>query len=365
MYTKIKNASLENLQSKIDVITTSVKKLITERNSIKEEYSRNLSKLNEEFRYYILFPSMYDNVNIVDEAFESEFKIATLLGFKTILFDYDKFIKTGSVKTNDVYFNESSKVIYRGWMLNGNNPFGVLRPNYSKLAKEFSYRLINNTHDYEYCHYSGINDTLKFLLLRSDIIYPKSIHYGCMDYNNDFVDLVCNSFEYAHTKEKRDIFDSSRTKSYIIKDGVKSEKGTDCFMLSPGDDFRNKIQNFVNLRSTLFNGYIQLKEVLPIFRNSDNNTHEIRAFVLNNQIVDVSCNSGIDFEIPETVFTVIQQIIDLKIDSKFYTIDLFMLENEKWALNEIGDGQVSGLASQASILAFYTKLQNILNDTIC
>jgi hypothetical protein len=131
-------------------------------------------------------------------------------------------------------------------------------------------------------------------------------------------------------------------------------------LLEPGDDFKTKVYGFIQLRHKLFTGHLVLKQVLNLKRNEDNSTFELRAFVLFGKVLKITCNSNFDFEYDQTAIDIIQNVIQCDIQSNFYTIDIMQLEDGSWIVNELGDGQVSGLATQENAFIFYNLLKNSL-----
>ena len=64
----------------------------------------------------LLMPSNPLNINEIDPFFIEEYEAALLVGFKVILFDFDKFVNKNILKLNIKTANESI-ILYRGWMM--------------------------------------------------------------------------------------------------------------------------------------------------------------------------------------------------------------------------------------------------------
>lgn len=371
MYTTLKEDRLDKLNLEIEVLENIIKgyrKEVRHLYSLKNSF---IDTLNESYKFYLLFPSNYDNLNKVDQACLDEYNAAVLLGFNIILFDFDHFIETGELKTNDVYFNENAMVLYRGWMMKvgGRDCISDLfQENYSYpyLYSAFNGKLINNDMQYAICHYYSLSERLFSKFSRNNInaCKPyKSLSYVRQKWHlpeEERIQETLNRFEEEFKKYHPFVYKKDREKSYIIKDACKSEKGTEFFMLNPGDNFRTKIYGFIKLRQKLFTGHLVLKEVLKLKRNENNKAFELRAFVIFNKILKISCNSDFDFEYDQSAMDLIQKVVQCDIGSNFYTIDIMQLEDGSWIVNELGDGQVSGLASQENPVVFYNLLKNYL-----
>ena len=247
-----------------------------------------------------------------------------LSGIETILFDHDKFVCDNKLSIQKY---PEGMVVLRGWMLSDIQ----YRKLYVSLYKKGG-ELINNPVQYTHCHYfpNVLQDIKKFTV---DTKWWED-------------KLMCD--ELLETIHK-DI-----DKDYIIKDFVKSEKGTDLFRLNKDlsfDEFKKFIYDFKDARQPLFeHGYV-LKE----FVNIEN---EYRVFVLNNEIISVEQNSN---QLEETCKPDDEFMNNVKsriTRNKFYTIDFAQVDG-KWIVMECGDGQVSGLSPKQNEFEFY---KNFINE---
>ena len=92
----------------------------------------------------ILFPCDYFNHRKVDEAYKAEFDVATAMGFKTLLYDYDRLVSERYVSLiGDSH--PDAEIMYRGWMLSIKQ-YELL---YDALVKA-GHRLINTGTEYKF-----------------------------------------------------------------------------------------------------------------------------------------------------------------------------------------------------------------------
>ena len=145
----------------------------------------------------ILFPSSVFSRFEVDESFQNEYNAVRANGdFRIVLYDYEAFVRTGEVLLA-LCPDEDAIVIYRGWMFTPEQ--------YGAFFRELESRglhLVTTPEQYAALHlfpnvYPLIkNDTPKML------VYPE----GC---------------EPCLSEVKRNF------RCFLVKDYVKSEKGTD------------------------------------------------------------------------------------------------------------------------------------------
>ena len=89
--------------------------------------------------YSFIFPCEPFNIKKVDEHFKEEFDLFKSKGFYVCLIDLEDKILKGS-------FDNSSKFIYRGWMLS-NNEYDILE----SLIKNKGCELLTNKENYILC----------------------------------------------------------------------------------------------------------------------------------------------------------------------------------------------------------------------
>jgi hypothetical protein len=267
----------------------------------------------------IIFPSDPRNFREVDSDYEKEYQVATLLGFKCLLFEFDTWyfpIRKSEILT---------EIIYRGWMMTPSK-----YEDFYNILLNLNYKLINDPTQYVDCHwFPNVYDKIK-----------------------NWTPLAIWTQDLNSMPLLRKHFD----KQVLIKDFVKSEKSRTCFKIPVNTDERALIEivkDFVGLRGKLFQGGIVFKQYVDL-KKYDNKTNEWRIFIKDKIIISVNQNSNnSEGCIPSLEF--LSNIIP-NITSRFYTIDIVELENGEWTIIETGDGGVSGLATNSNVLEFYNKL---------
>lgn len=280
----------------------------------------------------ILLPSEFFEINHVDSCYQNEFDaLVNSNQFEIYFYDYDTFVSEGILKLNKRP-NEMTSTLLRGWMLNDKN-YEIF---YNKLLDR-NIKLI--TTPQEYCNMHLFPNVYEYI--KEDT--PKTLVYpeGCD------VDL----------SQIKSCF-----KKFLLKDYVKSEKGTDFptfFDNSISDDeFNRWLKIFKEYRANLFTGGFCIKEFVDL-KKYGNCTNEWRVFYMNKNIVSVSKNSLQ----PDYVNNVPNELIEKykNLPSPFYTVDYAELEDGTWKILEAGDGQVSGLSPNQDAESFFRTINIIQN----
>ena len=151
----------------------------------------------------------------------------------------------------------------------------------------------------------------------------------------------------------------SRFPRFMIKDFVKSEKGTDFpkFFDSTTlteEEFSHYLKLFREYRGKLFTLGICIKEFVDLKRYGER-TNEWRVFYLNGNAISISRNSGQADFAPEVPKPLIEKYKELP--SPFYTVDYAELADGSWKILETGDGQVSGLSDGQDARAFFRAMK--------
>lgn len=285
----------------------------------------------------ILFPCEYKNLKQVDHNFEKEYNACQTLGLKVALFDHDVLVEKDRLVSTLTENDEN--IILRSWMLNSvqyNRLYRYIQDNQNS-------RLINNPLQYLHCHH-----------------FPNVFHDVI-----DFTPGIVVAHEKDLTDELLETIHSYIANDMIIKDFVKSEKGTNLFKINSNislEDFKKFVYDFIDARKPLFNEGIVLKKWVNLKKDvTGKNTNEWRAFFLDGTLIALDPNSNYLDEqnrtSPDHYF--VCEVAKKITKSNFFTIDFALTENGEWIVLECGDGQVSGLATQANEFKFYEQLINI------
>ena len=281
----------------------------------------------------IIFPSSYFSANEIDEELTAEYNSAIDTGlFDTVLFSYDKWFNNGKLLLNKD-FTEMHYAVYRGWMMKPEQYESF----YNELLQR-NIQLITKPEQYKLFH-----------------IFPNI--YPCLEADTAKM-LVFNDKNEIDINEIKKHF-----KRFMIKDFVKSVKGTDFpkyfDAAVTNEDFDQWMKVFYKYRGSLNTGGICAKEYLDL-RKYEGRTNEYRVFYINNEIAAVSRNSGQGDYAPQPPVNLLEKYRNL--DSPYYTIDYAELEDGGWVIIEAGDGQVSGLSDGQNYSAYFRALYMCLNQ---
>ena len=279
----------------------------------------------------IIFPCNIFSLQEVDFDFQNEYTAAIEVGgFEIYFYDYEQFVRDGILRLNRRPEEKISAVL-RGWMLNTE-----LYERFYNLLLERNINLITNPEQYRMMHlFPNV-----YPLIEQDtpgiLVYPE-----CE--NNSKISL-----SEIKTKFNR----------FMIKDFVKSEKGTDFPKFFDSsiseEDFSYWLKVFREYRGKLFTGGFCIKEIVDL-RKYGERTNEWRVFYLNGNIISVSKNSGQPDFASEVPKSLIEKYKNLP--SPFYTVDYAELSDSNWKILEAGDGQVSGLSDRQDAMAFFRTIQ--------
>jgi len=280
----------------------------------------------------ILFPSDYYDIKKVDSDYVAEYEaVCQIPEFKPVLFNFDAFLSGEGIKLypNDYY--KDDLCIYRGWMMTPDQ--------YEDLYNFLLHNdigLINAPCEYNVCHLFPI-------------IYPEikenTPRILCFDSITDIDwEIVNNTFE-----------------RFMVKDYVKSEKGTDFpdFFVTPvnAQKMDKSISEFIEMRGKLYTGGIVLKEYVELKKYGDH-TNEFRAFYMQNKLLSIFRNSNQ----PESSNPVPEEFINqfINLPSNYYSVDFAELHDGSWIIIEVGDGQVSGLSPNQWSFKYFDDMRRIL-----
>ena len=280
----------------------------------------------------VVFPSSYFNKNKVDESLIPEYNSAISTGlFDTVIFCYDKLIDENKLILSR-NFDKKRKAVYRGWMMHPNKYKFFYN---SLLIKNIE--LVTTPEEYELMHiFPNIyphfgNDTARMKL------FPLHEQIKVDDLNKDF-------------------------DKYMIKDYVKSVKGTDFPKFFDKNTTQDELDNWMNVfykyRGNLLTGGICVKEFLP-FKFYGERTNEYRVFYINHKVATISKNSAQPNYVPEVPRALVEKYSN--INSIYYTVDFAELENGTWKVIEAGDGSVSGLSEFQDVEQYYRALYHCFN----
>ena len=275
----------------------------------------------------ILFPSSVFSRFEVDADFQNEYEAAVGTGnFRIVFYDYEHFVRTDEVLLARCP-DEEMTVIYRGWMLNA-----VQYESFYRQLENRGLHLVTSPSQYCMMHlFPNVypllgEDTPKML------VFPEGTAINIEEIKHNFT-------------------------RFMIKDYVKSEKGTDFpkfFSSSISEsEFERYVAMFREYRGKLFTGGICIKEFVELQKYGEH-TNEWRVFYAKGKILSVSRNSGQGEFTPTPPKALLEKYASLP--SPFYTVDYAELACGNWKILEAGDSQVSGLSDGQDAGAFFRGL---------
>ena len=279
----------------------------------------------------ILFPSSITNKDVVDGSLKSEYEAAVATGFDVAIFDNGEWFDNDRLVLKNKY-SEMRKTIYRGFMM----PDDKYKIFYEELKKN-NIELINEYNEYRFMH-----------------IFPKAYEF----IKDDTAKIL--TFPLNKKIDVNEI--KKHFKKFMVKDFVKSVKGTDFPKYFDESieqaEFDKWMEKFYCYRGKLLTGGICIKEYLELKRY-DGKVNEFRVFYANGEVVSVSRNSGqpnYSNTVPSTKIYKYRHL-----NSNYYTVDFAELIDGKFVVIEVGDGQVSGLSDNQDYVNYFRTLYHILN----
>lgn len=281
----------------------------------------------------ILFLASYFSINKVDEDLQGEYEAAGETGlFDVVLFGYDKWVNEQVLILNEKP-EKMRKAVMRGWMM---------KPElYEKLYNtliENNIELVTSPAEYKKMH-----------------IFPNVYTL----FGNDTAAMKIYPLHGQINVEEL----KSKFKRFMIKDYVKSVKGTEFpkyFDASiTQEKFDEWMQVFYKYRGNLLTGGICVKEFLDL-KFYGKWPNEYRVFYVCNEVLTVSRNSGQKEYTPEPPKELIEKYKNLP--SCYYTVDYAELSDGTWKVIEAGDGSVSGLSEFQNARQYFRALYYAWNE---
>lgn len=284
---------------------------------------------------YIIFPSSYLNKRNVEPDYKAECEAAIRNGLDIVLFnqclwDNNKEIEISILQGDTNYGKEV--FVYRGWMMKPEE-----YEKFYTLLMEKNIRLITTPEQYSNLH----EFDKSYPMVKEDA--PKTFFFESItEISIDFI--------------------NSQMKRFMIKDFVKSVKGTDFpeyFEHPSQEEFDKWVKKFVEYRGDLFTGGIQIKEYLNLKKYGEK-TNEYRVFYMNGYPIFVIPNSNQPKDAKELPKDIVSKYYLLP--SPFYTVDFIECEDGTFKVIETGDGGVSGLSEKQDLDLFYNELRSEINE---
>lgn len=284
----------------------------------------------------ILLPGDYYSLNHPNDNFSQELEaVIATPNLIPVLFNFDEYLTGEPLRLSKPISVLPRRLIYRGWMLKPH----IYQRFYSDLTK-LGFDVITDPSQYERMH-----------------CFPHAYH-KLQSYTPKILAFPAESDDSRRAPINANLINDVFS-SFIMKDFVKSVKGTSFPVHIDTPIFQNELDELVNrfikLRGELFTGGIVCKEYVDLKRYAGF-TNEWRLFVYRGQKVTLARNSNQPHDCPAPPASLIQVCLNIDFDASFYTIDFAEATGGHWIIIETGDGQVSGLASADTPTHFYEEL---------
>lgn len=243
-----------------------------------------------------LFPSDPLKSKKPDDAFTDQIEAFRKVGFETAIISLED-LHQGECKVIPK-ISTSEQIVYRGWMLSGNE-----YTNLSRAIASLKAEMLIDVESYLLCHHLPNWYPLISDLTPQTVIFPVDV-----DLKAELVNLGWSS--------------------YFIKDYVKSLKTASGSLLRSTDDVEQLVENMIKYRGRIEGGFC-IREVEEFVPRS-----EIRYFVVRGMPYAPDPEQNI----PEIV-----KEVSCRIHSPFFSVDIVKHKDARDRVVEVGDGQVSDI----------------------
>lgn len=248
---------------------------------------------HSELSKIILYPSSPLNKQQVDECFEKEYYACQKIGLMVGLIDIENISKIQLTPS----LLSSSRIVYRGWMLDDSK--------YQLLENRFGTQLLTSKYNYFMSHFlPNWYEDIKYLTIPSIITDENEVY------------------------EKFDQFEGKA----FLKDYVKSLKTGKGSIVDSKEDISRAIHDMKSYKGNIEGGIV-LRKVVELIPESETRYFVIRNVVYSPIINDPSCSKY------QLANKVVKQLESKNLT--FYSIDIALQNNAIPVVIEIGDGQVS------------------------
>lgn len=292
----------------------------------------------------VLFQSDYLDRRRVDADFEQEYRAVEKAGFAIQLLDTEA-LDSGSLHKAIRWLprlEQSTPTVFRGWMMR----VAVYDDLYALLDQR-GYKLVNTPAQYKHTHH--LPESYSVIQGAS----PRSA------WTTTGIDFDLESI--------MKLLEPFGDRPVIIKDYVKSQKHRwveACFIPSASDPVAVECvtRAFIEHQDDDLVGGLVFREFVELEPLSDHSksgmplTKEFRLFCLDGKALYSSeyWEEG-DYgqvDLPGGIFS----DVIVKVQSRFFTMDVAQRRDGQWIIMELGDGQVAGLPERLAPETFYERL---------
>lgn len=295
----------------------------------------------------ILFPSEAIGEHTIDAAFGVEREAAEAVGHACYLIDHTR-ATTGDVARAIAHVpSDLACLVYRGWMVSPQQYAQI----FDALALRSTF-LLNTAEAYLCCHY-----------------LPESYHLIEGHTPRSTWAPLRGTVDRTFLRALAEPFGDG---PIVIKDYVKSQKhywDEACFIPNASDieHVERVVNRFLELQGDDLNVGLVFRQFVPlkiIGRHPKSGmplAAEFRIFWLDGEplLVRRYWAELVDYDVAVPVETF--RSLARRIPSRFFTMDVALVDDGTWIVVELGDAQVSGLPSDDVATPFYSRLRNLLS----
>ncbi|WP_257457987.1 ATP-grasp domain-containing protein [Archangium lipolyticum] len=272
------------------------------------------------------------------DAFDTEAEAAEALGIETFQIDLHALLEGNTDRALAAIPERGHlRLLYRGWMLTGEEYEAL-----DEALGELGHELMTTPAEYAAAHYLPN-------------WYPRLKGYTARSVWTEGTD-PSEAWHAAQTLG---------APPWLVKDHVKSAKerwAEACFVPAGATraDFERICAALLEERGDRFERGFVVRRFLPFKvrgRTPSGPAHlEFRLFFGRGRLLAAESYDDFDVEVPD--FSAFERLAR-KIDARFFTLDVAMLEDGRWVVVEVNDGGVSGLPASIDPRELFAALLDV------
>lgn len=289
---------------------------------------------------FVIFCADPLDARSIEPDYLCELDHAISAGFTPVKLDHDSLDRQIDPKSalRKTRFDEAGVAVYRGWMLSA-EAYEAL---FAELA-ERSIRLLTTPAEYAACHHAPGSYAL------FEEWMPMTAWLDQTDLDN--------------AQRRTEVLAPFASSALIIKDWVKSQAAgywrEACYIDDASDSKQvdRVLTRFRELQGESLVGGVVFKSFVPLLPQNGP-AYEWRAFIVDRKVADCRARSGAANSLGAPPADFVERVAAC-VPSPFASADFGRDADGRWWLLEVGDGQVSGLASIESAQPIFQALASI------
>ncbi|WP_375770476.1 ATP-grasp domain-containing protein [Archangium gephyra] len=272
------------------------------------------------------------------DSFDTEAEAAEALGIETFQLDLHALLEGNTDRALAAIPERGHlRLLYRGWMLTGEEYEAL-----DEALGELGHELLTTPAEYAAAHYLPN-------------WYPRLKGYTARSVWTEGPDAL----EAWHAAQELG------SPPWLVKDHVKSAKerwAEACFVPEGAtrEDFERICAALLEERGDRFERGFVVRRFLPFKvrgRTPSGPAHlEFRLFFGRGRLLAAESYDDFDVDVPD--FTAFERLAR-KVDARFFTMDVAMLEDGRWVVVEVNDGGVSGLPASIDPRELFAALLGV------